>query len=101
MAQAQAAAAPTFLDRIQIYLDKRSVASIYGPCVFIALTVAYFYTTTVLSMHSEFWFDDVVAVQTAQQPNSRAIIDAVLAGLEMSPPTLYLALHQILPLTHF
>jgi hypothetical protein len=101
MAQAQVAAAPKFLDRIQLYLNKKSVASIYGPCVFIVLTVAYFYTTAVLSRHSEFWFDDVVAVQTAQQPNSRAIIDAVMAGLEMSPPTLYLALHQLLPLTHF
>ncbi len=101
MAQAHASANPIFLDRIQIYLDKRSVASVYGPCVFILLTVTYFYATSVIYKHSEFWFDDVVAVQTAQLPNSRAIIDAIWNGQEMSPPPLYLALHQILPLTRF
>ena len=101
MAQAQVATDPTLLDRIQIYLDKRSVASIYGLCVFIALTVAYFYTTAVLSRHNEFWMDDVVAVQTAQLPNARAIINSIWGGQEMSPPAYYLSLHFILALTQF
>jgi hypothetical protein len=101
MAQGQALAYPTLLDRIQIYFDKRSVASIYGPCVFVLLSFAYFYAAVETARHSEFRMDDVVAIQTAQLPNSRAIIDAIWGGQEMSPPPLYLFLHQILPLTRF
>jgi hypothetical protein len=89
------------LDRIQAYLGKRYVASIYGPCIFFLFTLAYLYAAVAVSKWSEFWMDEALAASTAQLPNWRAILDAVWHGAELEPPTYYLFLHEILAFTGF
>ncbi len=99
MAQVQAIVQPSLLGRIQAYVDKRSVASFYGPCVFFIFTLTYFYASITLSRRSEFWMDEALAASTAQLPSSRAIINAIWHGAELEPPTYYLFLHNILTFT--
>jgi hypothetical protein len=96
MAQAQAAANATFLDRVQIYLENRSVASIYGPLVFLLFTFTYLYVAVTISKRSELWMDEVLAVSTAQLPNWNAMFDAMWGGTAFAPPTYYILLRETL-----
>jgi hypothetical protein len=73
-------------------LDKRFFTTIYGPCVFVILSIVYFYAA-VAAKRAEFWMDEVVAVEPAQLPSWCAIVDAVWGGHEMSPPAYHLFLH--------